>query len=185
MNESTVKEKYIRIDSRYVHKDIIFRIDAVKPDTLEMVYNLVAVNGSFTSIPLSIDLTKDTTGLINQLKLTKNFVEAKWEEDIYRFVSPITNTTSITIDKDVEKDDLNRECVSFGYLINSEFIELIIPVVIYPNFIDTFIDILERRDIITNEQQDTEDDKENNSSTDQGDESVREDSLRTERVQTE
>lgn len=159
LNEDTSKRSYIRIDNRHVYTDIIFQMDSIKKDKLEMFYKLVAVNGEFTSQSLIIDITDNTTLLENNLLSTKFFVNKEWEEYIWRIESECINALSIIIDKDVKNDDMGRECISFGYLLDNNTIEITIPKVIYPTFIDKLVDILRKKDII--DENSTDDNKDN------------------------
>lgn len=158
-DEKTSKEKYIRIDNKFVYTDIFFRIDAIRKDVLKVLYVIHALNGEFTSQPLVIDLTKDTTNLINEINHTNLFVKLQWQETTYRFADQCIDGY-IHIYKDDKKDDMGRNYITFGYLVDTELVEINIPIVIYPRFVATLVEILQRKDIIDDDEdhQDTTED---------------------------
>lgn len=167
-DEKTIKSKDINIDFRNISTILRFSIDKFNKDVLVFNYIINALNDSFTSIPIKIDLDKNNDNIIGLL----NYLKRNCTNYFSNIIIPLNDTDKLIFMHTDELDDTGRRIVSISYIKSDNSDYIIIPVDILPIFIDTFITILDDKDIVDiepvsnddekSEEEDIEDSKEDN-----------------------
>lgn len=181
MDEKTARIRVVNINDRYVTKIIQFKIDVLNTDILEVNYNIVAVNGNFSSPPICINLKDDNLYIIALLNYTKNNMLNL--EDIGMVQIPLKdcNAVMMQLESYTQPDDMGRKLIEFSYLLDGTLSSVTIPEEILPIFISTFVEILIDKDIIEDEPEvESSDDKTEKSSDEEVKEEIIVDEQQTE-----
>ena len=152
MDEKTAKIKAIPIDERYTQTVLQFKIDTINTGILELSYILHAVNGDFSSVPICISLEGGKTRLLGCLRYTMHeFNNINREDNYFRIDIDSFGSTNCDImwfEESDKIDTLGRKLVEFSFMVNGNMDKVMIPIEIFPMFLDTFIKIVEDKDIV-------------------------------------
>lgn len=162
MEEKTAKIKVVNINDRYITKTIQFKIDAIKGTILEVNYIIVAINDTFSSPPIKIDLERQDICLFllyNLYKMQK-YIECinsgVFTGEYIQCEGIIPDVSMLIFEDECKTDDMGRHLIEFSYVMK-EINTIDIPVEIMPVFLDTFIQIIKDKDIIIEEESDGSD----------------------------
>lgn len=150
MEEKTAKIKIINVD--YMHTQITFqfKIDKLSTDILELNYNIHAVNGDFSSIPIKISLEGDKTKLLGNLRLALKTYHTISEDVCFRIDIDSfggVNCDFMLFEESGKVDESGRSLIEFSYIIEGNMDKIDIPYEIFPTFLETFIKIVEDKNI--------------------------------------